>query len=277
MAQVKLAFNPAKGVKYEYSMEILSTISQDIMGQSMNVESNMTMIYEMKVTDKTASGVKVDMKYVAASMEVVNPMMNMNYDSRKPEAASGEGADMLAKIFGSLIDKSFQMEVKPDGTVTSVTGMDAIIDAMVENMGATAEQAAAMKEQMAEQFGEEGIRKSFEQGFKIYPEGAVKVGDSWEKTLSTSLMGGVDMEIKANYTLKSADGKAALVDLKSTVSGFNGSLSGTQNGTLEFDVKTGLPMKSNSVQEIKGTISMQGMEIPMELNVKTNLTVKKID
>lgn len=273
MAQITLSFSPTKGSTYEYQTEVLQKIKQDVMGQSMSINNKMVMTYDMTVLENSASEVKIEMIYNAILFDMSSAMMNMKYDSKNPATSSGPMDEMMNKIFGSMLNKKFHIILEHDGSVKSVTGMKAIVDDMMAALGNDA-MAAQMGQQMSGQFTDEAMKATFEQGFKIYPGKTLKPGDSWNIEQSTGTAG-VDMLIKSVYTLKSADKKTAYTDIVSTISGLDGQLTGEQSGTIEFDLKLGLPVKSNVNQKISGTVSAQGMEIPMEISSEAINTIKK--
>lgn len=274
MAQITLTFNPEKGATYEYRTEMIQKMKQDIMGQSMTMNNTMVMTYEMSILENSASEIKMDMVYSAILFDMSSTMMNMKYDSKNPNASSGPMDGMMAKIFGSMLNKKFQIVMQHDGTVKSVTGMQAIIDDMMKALGEGDMMAAQMGQQMSQQFSDEAMKATFEQSFKIYPGKALKAGESWNIEQNTGAAG-MDMNVKTVYTLKSTDSTKAYADVTSTINGMNGQITGEQTGTIEFDKKTGLPMKSRIVQQAKGKVSAQGMEIPMEIESNVNIDVRK--
>ena len=58
--------------------------------------------------------------------------------------------------------------------------------------------------------------------------------------------------------------------------GIESQVTGTQTGTMTVDVKTGLPVTTDVSQNMKGAISVQGMEIQMETFAKTKTSIKEV-
>lgn len=275
VAQITLSFNPEKGEKYNYQMEMIQKINQTIMGQAMDMDQTMVMDYDMSILDKTAAGIKVEFEYKSIYFNLASAMMSMKYDSKNPPAST-EGMDgMMAKILGTMINKKFQMVVEKDGTVSSVTGMQAIIDDMTKAVGGNDMMGMQVAESMKQQFSDDAMKQMMEQTFKIYPKGSIKTGDSWSAAVNTGAAG-MNMNVNTTYKLKSVDSSKAIADVTSTIDGFNGQLTGTQSGVVEFDVKSGLPVSSKIEQKAKGTISAQGMEVPMDITSNVNVKVVKV-
>lgn len=276
MAQITLRFNPDKGSKYEYQMEMIQKINQTIMGQKMDMDQTMAFTYNMDVIERTATETTIEFEYKEVVYNLASSMINMKYDSKSNAEPANEMDGMMAKIFGSLLNKKFSAVLALDGSVKSVSGMDAIIDDMMKAVGGGNDMMAQqLSKQMTQQFSDEAMKASFEQSFKIYPGKAIKAGDSWNVVQKTGA-GTLNMDINTTYSLKSADSNTAYADVQSTISGMGGQLTGTQQGTIEFDLKSGLPMTSKVNQKASGKISANGMEIPMEIDSQVNVTVKKI-
>jgi hypothetical protein len=274
MAQITLKFNPDKGSKYEYQMEMIQKINQTIMGQKMDVNQTMILSYNMDVVEKTATETRLEMMYKDVSYNLVSAMMNMTYDSKSNATPANTIDEMMAKIFGSLLNKKFTVTLLPDGSVKSVAGMKEIINDMAKAVGNDMV-SQQVTQQLSQQFSDDAMKSTFEQSFKIYPTKAIKPGDSWNVVQKTGA-GGMNMDLNTTYNLKSADAGTAIADVTSTINGMGGQITGTQSGTIEFDVKTGLPMVSKMNQKASGKVSANGMEIPMDIDSQVNVTVKKL-
>ncbi len=279
-AQVKLTFNPAQGTKYEYLTEMAQTIKQNAMGQEIPMETEMTMVYLMDVKNKNAQETQTQFTYQDVSYIISSPMMKMGYDSKNPIENPTEMDNMLGKIFSNLIGKPFTVTVAPDGSVNSVTGMEAIAEGMAQAVATDGPIAAQMGASMKQQFSDASLKNSFEQSLKIYPANPVKVGDSWEaeQTLSIS---GMNTTTKTKYTLKEIKKNIAIIAVESTLNmkpaaGMEGSLSGTQTGTMQVETKTGMPVSSEISQDIKGSIKTQGVDVLMEIYSKIKVLTKEI-
>ena len=279
-AQVKLSFNPEKGKKYEYQTELIQLSKNTAMGQEMASEMEMSMKYLMEIAEKTPQETKAQFTYQDISYIITSPMMKMGYDSKNPIENPSDMDKMLGKMFGTLIGKPFTLTITPDGSVKSVTGMDAIAENMTQSVAANGQMAAQMSGAIKQQFGENAIKGSFEQSLKIYPANAVKAGDSWvvENTLDISNM---NTKTKTKYTLKGIKNNMADIVVESTLemkpgAGMEGSLTGTQTGTMQVDVKTGMPVSSDMSQSIKGTLKTQGIDILTDMTNKVKLSTKEV-
>jgi len=279
-AQVKLSFNPEKGKKYEYQTEMIQNIKQNVMGQEILTEMEMSTKYLMEIKDKTTQGVTVQYTYNEVIYIVSNPMMKMGYDSKNPIENPSDMDQMFSKMFSKMIGQSITVVFALDGSVKSLTGMDAIGESMVGAIADVNPMFAQLGAQMKQQFNDEAMKKMFEQSMKIYPENPVKAGNSWniENTMMTNIM---NTNYTTKYTLKSVSRNMATIAVEGEIemnpgAGMEGKITGTQTGTMTVDTRTGLPITNDVSQNMKGTVSAQGMDIQMETIATTKTTIKEV-
>ncbi len=275
-AQVKLAFNPDKGVKYRYTQGMEQDMNQSMMGQEIPMKQSMVMAYDMEVLEKSAASMKLAFRFTGIFYEVSSAMFNMKYDSKSPTTDSSGMNGIMAKLFSAMLNQQLEATVLPDGSVTSVTGMDAIIEGMKKNVESEGAMAVQVIEGMKQQFSNEAMQKSFEQSFKIYPGKPLKVGESYEVKQEVGAAAGMTMNIQSTYQLVSVDKTTANLTVKSIIDGLDGQLKGEQSGTIQMDLKTGLAKEGDINQKFAGTISTQGMEVGIKADskVKTAITVE---
>ena len=276
-AQIKLSFNPEKGVKYEYQMEVVQNMKQNAMGQEIPIETEMNGTYLMEIKNKTPQEIHAESTYQGFTFIVSSPMMKIKYDSKNPTENPSEMDKMFGKMFSTLIGKPFTVVFSPDGSVKSVSGMGAIIESMLGAISSDGQVAAQMGGLMTQQFSDESMRKMFEQSFNFYPDKAVKVGESWNTEI-TMPMNNMNFGIKTKNTLKEVSNKMATIEVTGDIDMDmgEGKFSGTQTGTMIVDTTTGMPVTSDVSLNLKGSIKAQGMEIQMELVQKTKTTTKAI-
>lgn len=278
-AQVKLSFNPEKGKKYEYKVEMLQNIDTEVMGQSVAIEMLVGGTYWMELIKKTEEELHMQTTYKDFSMAVKVPMQNISYDSKQVDENSSDTMHKaMAGIFDSLIDKSFIIVFGTDGTVKSVEGMDAILEDMMKSIDNSGNEA--MKITISQQFNDESIRKSFEQLTDFYPKEAVKVGETWTRTNFMDIgTGSQDIQINSNYKLielKENVAKIEIVgDIDMDIEG--GKMEGMQTGTLLIDAISGMPISSDIMQDSGGTISTQGIDVHMKAKSAVKNSVRIVE
>jgi len=274
-AQVKLSFNPEKGAKYEYRMETVQTIKQNVMGQEILMETEMNGTYLMEIKEKTPQEIHAVLTYQEFRFVVSSMMMKIRYDSKKPIENPSDMDKMFEKMFSTLIGKPFTVVFAPNGSVKSVTGMEEIIENMLKATSGDGQVVAIMGSQMTQLFNDEGMKNMFEQSFNFYPDNAVKVGDSWDTEI-TMPMGDMKFGIKTKNTLKKVSTNMATIEVAGDINMDmgEGKFTGTQTGTMIVDTTTGLPVTSDVSLNMQGFFNAQGMEMQMEIITKTKTTTK---
>jgi len=275
-AQVKLSFNPESGAKYEYRMEMVQNIKQNVGGQEIPIETEMNGACLMEIKDKTPQEIHAQFIYQEFTFLVSSSMMKIRYDSKISIENPSEMDKVFEKMFSTLIGKPFTVIFAPDGSVKSVSGMDAIIENMLGAISADGQDATQIGAQMSQQFSDEAMKNMFGQSFNFYPANAVKVGDSWNIE-NTIPMNNMKIGIKTKNTLKEVGTNKVTIEVVGDLDVEEGKFTGTQTGTIIVDTTTGLPETSDISQNMKGAIKVQGMDIQMEMISKIKTSVKEIN
>jgi hypothetical protein len=274
-AQIKLSLNPDMGKKYEYRIDVVQNIKQNVMGQDVPVETKMNSNYLMEIKNKTPQEIHVQFTYSDFTFLVSSAMMNSSYDSKKPTENPSEMDKMLGKLFSALIDKPFVVVFAPDGSVKSVTGMEAVIKDMRDAVSDDGQLGAQIGAQMSQQFNDEAMKATFGQTFNFYPDKTVKIGDSWN-VKNSILMSGMNLNINSNNTLKEIKTNMATIEVAGDIdmNMEGGEITGKQTGSMIIDAATGMPTTSDISQNMSGSIKVQGMDVKMEMITKTKTSVK---
>jgi len=264
---IRLAFNLKPGAKYLYSIENNQNIN---MG--MDMQQNMLMEYIYDIT--SADGDNRKMNVTLDHIKIDGKMMgqNMSYDSKDPNSA----ANNPLAVAGNMVGKPFSIIVSPKGEIIKVDGFDKL-------MKETDPQGQGVSQQLTDST----IKKMMGATLDMFPEKAVKIGDSWTKNTTMDVQP-FSMAIETRYTLKSvADGKAN-IDVASVIKvnpagqadprmkDVKIELNGTQTGTMVVATESGQLISGDIKQSITGKINTQGMEMPMNVTGVIKTTSKKL-
>ena len=279
--QTGLSFNPEKGAKYEYHTEMTQSVKQTVMGQEMPVVVEMSTKCLMEIMDKTTQEITVQYTYREMTYNISNPMMKMEYDSKKPiETLSGMN-QMLGKMLGVMIGQSVTAVYAPDGSVKSFSGMETINKNMINAIADSGPEGMQTGELMRQQFTDDAMKNAFEQSFKIYPANPVNVGAGWNME-NVATVNNMKTSSKTRYTLNEVKNGVAFVAVDGEMemnpgAGMGGKITGTHTGTITIDTKTGIPLTNEILQNAKGSIIAQGMDIPTEIvsKFKTSINGKE--
>jgi len=278
-AQIKLSFNPTEGKTYLYSFNSEQSIKQTVMGQEMPLNTAMEMLIEMSVKEKSKDEIRLNFLYKGIIVEFSHPMMNIRYDSENPADNSSEPEKLIAQIFSNLVGKPMSVTFRSDGSVKSISGLDAIWEGMQKSMASANPAAQQATSAVLQSFNEESMKQMFEQSFKMYPENEVKVGNSWYTDMSFNIASMIN-NTRNTYTLKSVENNIALLDMVSVSNmklsmGMEGEISGKHQGEVSLDIKTGMLINSAMEGSAKGGFDMQGMEISMDITSKVKMSLQQ--
>ncbi len=267
-ADLRLNFKP--GDKYLYTTEVNQTINTAGVSGMQQVIL-MEMIYEVTASD--GDNKKLSITYDHIKMKNTTPMGAMEYDSRAEK--KGEG---MLNFMDSLIGKSFNITIAPDGNIVKVENLVNLMNALPGDGPA--------KEELQKMFSDTAIRHMMQNSFDIYPGKPVKVGETWKKNSSMGVSG-FNINMANTYTLKSiANGKAniavsSVMTLPATEMNQAGmqmkmEMNGKQEGTMEVEIASGQILSGKTHQTITGKINVGGQEMPMDIAGDILINSKKM-
>jgi hypothetical protein len=188
------------------------------------------------------------------------------YDSRSPSDDAFEG---FGAMMGALVGQSYTVTVSPEGKVLAASGMgDLLVGAAGELEGEDKQLVAALLES---QFGEEGVKAAVEEPFRFYPQGPVRVGDTWESRMEVP--GSLEGELVTRYRLKERSGGTAVIGVESDAAGQatalqvpgggSAQVSLIMAGTLEVDEASGCLTQGEWHEETSASLAMEGFSMEM--------------
>lgn len=278
----KLQLNPSNGSSYHYN--VTTTTQMEIEADDEKVESTNKSIAGMTYTvNKDSSGNYLfNMKYEKLHLNLKNGDNETELDADNGKLTSNPTERML----GLLKDAHLIAVVTPTGNVKEIQGYkDFSIQllSMLDPNDLNARQVA--QKQLDKQIGGEMIKNTMNQLFKIFPDSAVRVGDKWKINLKRE--GQLPVDTKTSFKLTDITNEIAFVTSTSEIASDNtpinlngydvvASLKGTQEAKYEIETKTGMLVNSETESEIKGSLRMQGKEIPIKIIVKAVIKGEKL-
>lgn len=256
---------------------------KQIMGTRMEVKD---------VADDGAATVETTFESVKLTME--QPGMGaMSYDSEKP----GDGAgNPFAASFGAMIGERITFVIMPDGSVRKAEGMDKIIKKMAEAMDKENPGMGAMvADQLKGSFGDDAMRRTYEQAMKILPEKPVSAGDSWTTNFDQPLpmMGSMKTVVTSTYQgAETIDGRP-VAKIANTMAvtmepakdagpmGMQASMTqGKGTGVNYFDTGRGQLHRGTATMTMPMTLQMtgpDGNQMKIEQNITTTMLIERVE
>jgi len=274
----QLRQNYPTGYQYDFSITSDQIIKQKIDGQDMHLTQNIGTDYTFNVTEGHNGEKDIKVTYNRIFMKSVAMGTTMSYSSDDQDSTK-------KNPFSGLKGASFFMTVTPTGAIKTVAGIDKMLDNMASKMTADTSQVKQIKTALAKQFSTEVVKQTMESSFKIYPDRAVKIGDSW--TVDTKLQMSMPIETITQYTLKEVKDGIAILSVKGTLlskgnfeamgNKMETDLSGTNAGEAAMDIKTGIVLNSHLRIELYGKMKSMGKNIDFEMQGINNIVGKEIN
>ncbi|GAC1585000.1 MAG: hypothetical protein NVS3B19_01880 [Ginsengibacter sp.] len=275
---VELKFNLPKSVPYEYVMGMNMKMNQNVMGQDVNVDMNYKYNYVFEVIKDSANWKTVKSTVKSVRMEMTTMGTTMVGDTEVPVKDPNSPDGQMTQVINAMKGSELTFMINNKGDVGKITGFEAMAERMKKSM------PQGSQSQMAG-MDESSFRQNIQQSFGAYPEKPVKVGDTWEKSVTTKSQG-MDILSKNTYTLESVTGDDANVKIVSKLSS-NGTMNtgamtadvvmtGNSNGNMQYIISSGLPQHADLNMKMDMKISTNGMEIPMKMDNKITIQSKKL-
>lgn len=253
-----------KGDQLEQVSKVTMNLTQEMMGQTMEIVMNSTSQSLVVVKDASNGSFEVASTLKSVLMNMNAMGQEMNFDSNKKEDLEGEmGApyrDMLNKPSDFVLDKH--------GVVTQVKNKPAVKD-----------DGNMMGSMIGGAMNEEKEGASFSSIANI-PAKGVKVGDSWSDSANAD-----GARTFTTYTLKEVKGNEGVVSVKGDLS-MNKEMEqqgmtmvmdmkGSSTGEYLFDVVTGIIKSKKITTKASGNIDVMGQSVPMVMESTVESTVSK--
>lgn len=256
-----------KGQQLEQSSQVNMLITQEAMGQVMEIKMESSLINLFEVKDNSATGYSVanTLKKVLMNMNAMG--QEMKFDSDKKEDLDGQ----LGEAYRDKINKPNEYTLNKEGVITEIKNKPA------ETKDASG--GGMMGNMMNGTVGEEKEGAVFNAIANI-PAAGVKVGDSWKD--STNEDGNSSV---TNYRLKEVKGDEGVVEVESDMAlsreleqqGMTMQLEmkGKTTGEYTFDVNTGLIKSRKATTKAAGTVEVAGQSVPMTVETTVTSSVSK--
>lgn len=211
--QATLQYRWTKGedVAYRFAQESTASISGLPGGLGdIDVQTRMSQRLRARVEDVAADGAAtINYLYESARWEVISPMGTMRYDTA---ASDNPPADAMSapirEMLTALVGESFVVVMSRQGEIQKVEGMDRLMEKVFKGLPSNPELQAALQG-LRSSFSDAGMRAAFAQAYSLFPDRAVKPGDTWERQMTMPVPMVGQMTARTAFTLKALEGSGA--------------------------------------------------------------------
>lgn len=268
LAQNTAKLNFPKGQKLEMTALTKAVISQDVMGQTMDMNVNSTIVRSFDIEDVSNGTARIEHKIKKLQFAFDAMGQAQSFDSDKPEDMQSE----IGKSLEKSIKNKYSMSVDPTGTIVSIKADDdnpnperQSDDVMTNVMGQFAE-------------GLEVPKTGDIISLKVASQGNLTKGKTWTDSLAGEEKGMV------TYNVKDVTGSEILIDYtsegttkrKQEVGGgmeVDVNITNKTTGMITLDKKSGLLKQRTVDSEGTGTMEVMGQKIPMKSKITGTITV----
>lgn len=260
-----LRFGFEKGKGYDY--EMIMSMDQEMGGQKVPID--VTTYYSMDVTGDDGTTKELTTTIDRFKMKADMMGMNLEIDTDQPIMDAGDNGksplERMNKLLGAIKGRKFKMKINAEGKVVDVSGFSEMAASMADSLNLNEADKQKMIATFSSQFSDEKTRNQFERFLYIFPNKEIKAGESWQRTTSGGPGGS---EYHSTYTVKEIEGDMVTLEEKTVITGAGGvgSTSGTVNGEIVVDSRTGLIM--NADQELNLSTNSNGKTFSMHGKTK---------
>lgn len=251
--EIELKMNLTKGKKYDMGFVMNTDIEMNMMGQTVNSKTEMTMGMDYEVMEVNTAGnfvIRNTYRNIKASGETMG--MKFDFDSETGKSSGMQGEQMATNM-KKMIGEYTEMEIDKLGKIIKTTNSPALDEGDKKRKG-----------------GMENFN------FNTFPDKKIKVGDTWESSIDQE-MDKMMVVIKTTHKLVSVKDGIAEISIDGTFSlkeGAPGKITGTQKGTTKIEIATGISRESVIDQDIDMEMDDMGMKMPMKMKNKVTITMK---
>jgi Family of unknown function (DUF6263) len=255
-----------KGQKIQIDNNIKSIISQEMMGQAVEITIDANMVHQVEVKDKKTNSYLVSSTLTKLTTNGTAMGQEMKFDSDKKEDLESE----TGKALKDQLNVSKEVELNESAEV--------IMGVKKDTAAKTGGQLMDIVNNVTGSSGDESNGASA--AFNVMPAGK-KVGDSWSDSSITE-----EIKTYRNYTIKEVNGNNATLVLtgkqitkkKVEQQGMEiiVNMEGTLSGEGIVDMSTGLIKQRTIVLDGTGSAEIMGQSMPVTTKITTTTTVKTI-
>lgn len=256
-----LHLNLLPGDSYLYSVSVDQKMVQEIIGEQLEMNQKLSTDYKYTVESNDGESIKIKASFERMQLTVDYPGDQIEYDSEL------KGSDSRFSGLDNLIGKPFYLFLDTRGNIYKTEGFKELGDGIKSN------------EFVKQIFTDSALINSL--NMDIYPAAPVSIGASWNKVAHIDLMN-VKLQNNLNYTLEGTSEDLAWINVDGDISGLANSsdlkldLKGTQSGTIETDLKSGLISDGNIQMEIEASLQSLDLISPMKLTSETKISSRKL-
>lgn len=279
-----IALHLHPGDKYYYNIAGDMESRSDVKEKKIESISHSDLGLVYQALEDSGGNIRLQITYDKLHIRIKTGELEKDITARKSSAAE---ADPIESLLGNILGSSLFVTLDAKGNVIKIEGGKELSDRIMSTIDAPgADTKKIIRQQMEALVGEKFVRNTLQDAFKLFPDTALYIGDSWDHKMSAN----DNIKLGSNRTLSltSIKGNIARVEEKSELSKQeDGTISimghdvpadikGGEKGYYEVDTASGMLLKGESNLSLKGTLQVMNIEVPVKVHSGKKISGKKI-
>ncbi|MFZ9718438.1 MAG: DUF6263 family protein [Chitinophagaceae bacterium] len=255
--------NLPAGVAYRVETKSTQTISQEAMGQNMEMQNQTEVFENIQLQEVDKGIIRVEKRIGGMRMKMSVMGQEMSFDSDRAEDFNTPMGEQMKPVLERVVTAS--IDASGNIRVHSASVEDPALSAALGMFGDGVPDSLALA----------GL-------FMKAPERVIRVGESWTEMYNED---GLKQETKYTF-LETKDQIASIAfEIASSIEK-NAEMQGTtvqtntktqSKGVLKLDLNTGMVIHRSLEQTVEGTNNVMGMEIPLKGGGNTEVTITRVN
>lgn len=278
---IHFQLTPPKDSSFTYRMSKTIETSIELDEKFENGIENSVIDYNYQFIKKNNNDVlDFHIKIKDIVIEEADGDIAFEYDSK----ATGDIVlNERSKAYQDVIDHLFNLSISSTGNIEHFSGIQTLIQRTQNTTKVEKPVHKEVWEAMQDEFGDEPMAENFNIMTNFFPTDVVQVGDSWSAIDSTfSSFGVISNNI---YTLKKVIDDLAIIQIQSKINPnpnaegmkkdgvyIRFDMTGTQEGNIVVNFKTGWLQRLNLRQKLHGTMLLETEMFPQGLIFNAELS-----
>src|SRR5438477_11905269 len=280
----KLRLNPSPGSTYYYDIGNQSEIKIKVEDKEITSVNKSDAGVSYEITPESSGNFQLAITYSKLHLYSKNGDNETDIDADNAAAT----LNPVEKMIRALKEARVSATVSPTGEITNLNGYKEVGDKIMSALNVSDICTKNMvTSQWEKTVGDGLIESNMEELFRLFPDSAVHIGDTWK--LTTKQEGQIGLNVKNIYRLKAINDNIAIIQADGVITADNMSteimgysnvsadLKGKQQAEYEMETKTGMLISCKMNAKIEGHINMMDREIPVVIETSLKINGKKIN
>jgi len=274
--------SPETGSIYRYNISNKTDIEMEVNDQEINNNNNSDVVITYTVGRDSANDILLRMQYEKIKLFVKNGTQEDELDADNGSFSM----NTTEKLLGALKGSTFDLSLKPNGTVKSLSNYKDMADSVFAKINFTDFNTKVLARAMWDKTIEASlIRQNIDQFFRIFPDSSVHLREKWK--ITQTQQGEFGLKTTTTFFVKAITEKEVFIESFSEIESDNGgnkgnssissaNLKGEQTGEYVMEYGTGMLLSAKISSNVKGTVTTQNVEVPLSIKSEVKMEGEKV-